>query len=200
MLVDYKNITNEKLFERVSRNDDHLAFEQLYNRLAEQLYLFVVKRIQDELACEEIIQEIFISLWQNRKTSQPETLDSYLFGAARNKALSFLRSSKVRVDYAINFAFYLTQNHDNSTQDLVEVNDLKAILDSEISKLPKQCETAFRYSRFENLSNREIADKMGISIRTIENYITLALKHLRTRLKDSDFFFYLIFFREEKQS
>ncbi len=186
MIVNYLSFTDEELFGLVSKRNDQLAFEQIYNRYADRLYAFVCMRIQDEVASEEIVQEIFISLWQKRQLTEPESFMAYLFSAARYKALSYIRSSKVRDEYALNFAMFLAKNHDNSTQDLVDVNDLKAILDKEIDKLPAQCKTAFRYSRFQNFTNREIAEKMGISIRTVENYITQALKHLREKLKTMD--------------
>ena len=186
MTVNYQDFTDEELFGLVSKSNDQSAFEQIYTRYADRLYAFVWKRIQNEITSEEIVQEIFISLWQKRKLTEPESFMAYLFSAARYKALSAIRSSKVRHEYALNFAMFLAKNHDNSTQDLVDVNDLKAALDKEIDKLPAQCKTAFRYSRFHDLTNKEIAEKMGISIRTVENYMTQALKYLRKKLKDLD--------------
>ncbi|GET35204.1 DNA-directed RNA polymerase sigma-70 factor [Prolixibacter bellariivorans] len=183
MNTNYQTYSDKELFELVSEKSDPLAFEQIYYRYVERLFSYVFSRINDKVVSEEIVQEVFISFWQKRSATELRSLSAYLFTAARYKALSHIRFSKVRDEYALNFAMFLVKNYDNSTQDLVDVNDLKTTIKREIDKLPPQCQTAFYYSRFQNYSNKEIAEEMGISIRTVENYITRALKHLRQNLK-----------------
>ena len=109
-------------------------------------------------------------------------LESYLYGAARNQLLRYIRSEKVRRKYAKNLVSFLSAKFDNSTEELMELQELKELIEESVSELQAKCQQAFRMSRFEHKSIKEIADEMNISSRTVENYISQALGHLRKRL------------------
>ena len=165
------------------RNGDQKAFEVIYDFFADRLYGYVYNRVRVKETSEEIVQEIFASLWVKRESLVITTsLDCYLYGAAKHKILSHIRSDRVRKKYAADFTLFSAERMDNSNQELMELIDLQQTIDERISELPKKCQAAFRMSRMEHEPIQRIAERMNISNRTVENYISQALKHLRLRL------------------
>lgn len=164
------------------RTGDEKAFGCLYDHFARRLYGYVYSRVRLKDASEEIIQEIFVSLWSKRESLNISSLESYLFTAAKYKILSFIRSENVRRKYVLEFTLFLSNHYDNSVQELTDLHDLQQTLDQKIAELPEKCQTAFRLSRIEHEPIPRIAERMNISTRSVENYITQALRHLRTGL------------------
>lgn len=163
--------------------EDEKTFESLYNLFADRLYHYVYCRVRSKAQTEEIVQEIFVSLWRNRKKLEINTSwESYLFGAAKYKILSFIRSEKVRKKYAEDFTIFASKHYDNSIEEMTDLMDLQFVVNEKIAELPEKCQTAFRMSRMEHEPIPRIAEKMNISTGTVENYISRALKHLRTSL------------------
>jgi RNA polymerase sigma-70 factor (family 1) len=159
------------------------TFEMIYERFADRLYRYVYRRVNSKEVSEEIVQEIFISLWGKRDTVEIATsLNAYLFGAAKFRILTYIRSERVRKEYAANFALFSTTHLDNSNEEMMNLKDLQYSIDSSISELPEKCRMAFRLSRMEHEPISRIAERMNISKRTVENYLSQALKHLRTSL------------------
>jgi RNA polymerase sigma-70 factor (ECF subfamily) len=165
------------------QSGDQKAFEILYNCFADRLYNFVYSRVRIKEQAEEIVQEIFVSLWNKRADLQiTDSIESYLFAAAKYKILTFIRSEHVRKKYAEEFTLFASERYDNSVEESNDLQDLELTLNEKISELPQKCQTAFRMSRMEQEPIPRIAAKMNISTRTVENYISQALKHLRTSL------------------
>jgi RNA polymerase sigma-70 factor (ECF subfamily) len=165
------------------RGGDEKAFECLYDHFARRLYGYVYSRVRLKDASEEIVQELFVALWSKRESLHiSSSLESYLFSAAKYKILSFMRSEHVRRKYALEFTLFLSNHYDNSVQELTDLHDLQQTLDEKIAELPAKCQTAFRLSRIEHEPIPRIAERMNISTRSVENYITQALRHLRTSL------------------
>lgn len=159
------------------------AFELIYDRIANRIYLFILKKVGSKETAEEIMQEVFVALWNNRNSIDVDSsLDPYLFKIAKNKIFSFMRSEHVRKKYAAEFSLFMQRYRDNSLEELMDVKDLHQVLHEKIAELPDKCQTAFRMSRMEHATISQIAERMNISTRTVENYITQALRHLRTNL------------------
>jgi RNA polymerase sigma-70 factor (family 1) len=174
---------NESLLSLLQQ-DDIAAFERLYDLLAKRVFHFVYNKVRRKDTSEEILQEIFVALWNNRKTLQiSTTIEAYLFGAAKNKIMTYIRSEQVRRRYAAEFTRFAQKHYDNSVQEQLDVDDLQVIVQTKIAELPDKCQTAFRMSRMEHTPIAQIALKMNISTRTVENYITQALRHLRTHVE-----------------
>jgi RNA polymerase sigma-70 factor (family 1) len=162
---------------------DEQAFGALYDRYADKLYRFVYSRVRQKENTEEIIQEIFLSLWAKRDTLLVTfSLDSYLYGAAKHKIFSYIRSEKVRKKYAVDFTLFAAERLDNSLEELVNLKDLQESLARSLATLPEKCQLAFRLSRMEHLPIAQIAEQMNISTRTVENYLSQALRQLRASL------------------
>jgi len=162
--------------------DDPTAFETIYNRMASKLLHYVNSRIQNREQSEEIVQEIFVSLWVRRQEIDiHNSIEAYLYAAAKYQLLNYIRSESVRNKYAEHFALFTSMQSEN-TEELINLTDLKTAIEEHVSQLPPKCQQVFRLSRFTGKSIQEIADEMSISTRTVENYITQALKHLRQAL------------------
>jgi RNA polymerase sigma-70 factor (family 1) len=177
---------------RLLNQGDKKAFEAIYDRYAQSLFRYVYNHTRIKEVSEEIVQEIFVSLWTKREDLNIESLNAYLYRASKYQVLSYIRSDKVRKKYAAEFVLFLAGRHDNSLEEFMNVNDLQIMIEGAISKLPERCQTVFRLSRFENASIQEIAERLNISTGTVENYLSQALKHLRSSL--GDFLFFIIWF------
>lgn len=165
------------------KNGDSTGFEIIYDHFADRLFHYVYTRVKNKQVCEEIVQEIFVSLWTKRLTLSINTsLDAYLFGAAKFSILTHIRSERVRQAYAANFTTFCERGFDNSSEEIMNFKDLQRSIDTSISELPEKCRMAFQLSRMENEPIPRIAERMNISKRTVENYLSQALKHLRTSL------------------
>ena len=165
------------------RQDSDAAFKSLYGQLTRRgrLFNFIYHKVRRKDTTEEILQEIFVSLWHNRNHLHIQTsMDAYLFGAAKHKIITYVRSELVRKKHAAEFTRFAQETYDNSVQEQLDVDDLQARVQIRIAELPDKCQLAFRLSRMEYTPIAQIAEKMNISPRTVENYITQALRHLRT--------------------
>lgn len=169
------------------------AFEAIYDRFEAPLYRYVYSKVKVKEVSEEIIQEIFINLWIKRDSLRIDTsLEGWLFGAAKHKILTHIKSQNVRERYAANFALFVAGRFDNSSEELLELKDVQKAIEESISELPKKCQIAFRLSRMQHEPTQRIAEHMNISKRTVENYISIALKHLRVSLEKMTIIFILI--------
>lgn len=177
----------EKLF-RLLCNGDRAAFDQIYNTYWQRLFLYVVKVIRDREAAEDIVQEIFISLWSRREEiADQRTLSGYLFTAARFKGINFVQDQlkKGRHEESLIQHFNTPQHTIN---ELMAAKELSVIIDDEIEKLPAKMRNIFVLSRREQLSHKEISEKLQISDKTVKKQINNALKHFKTVLNyDSAF-------------
>jgi DNA-directed RNA polymerase specialized sigma24 family protein len=108
------------------KNGEAKTFEMIYERFADRLYNYVYRRMNIKEVSEEIVQEIFVSLWGKRETVEIITsMDAYLFGAAKFRILSYIRSERVRKEYAANFALFSTAHLDNSNEEMMNLKDLQ---------------------------------------------------------------------------
>lgn len=165
------------------QNRSTVAFETIYHQMADRLLRYIDSRIHDSAISEEIVQEIFVSLWLSKAEFESlSALEAYLFKASKYQILNHIRSEKVRHRYIEHLALFVAQEYDNSVEQFMDMTDLKAAIEQHIRQLPPKCQEAFRLSRFMHKSIAETAQLMGISTRTVENYITQALSHLRKNL------------------
>ncbi len=169
-----KEFADDTLLKKF-KSGDEFAFNLIFNQYSKLLYSSAYNLFRNKQACEDMVQELFIELWEKKETLNIKSLKSYLFVCIRNKALMAIRSGKVTIttDVLIELCSKYETDHNLIAKELSE------ILNDSIDKLPKKCQAVFRLSRFENLSNKEIADKLNISIKTVENQMTIALSRLK---------------------
>lgn len=182
----------ENLLAPLMQGDRH-AFDKIYHRLLGDIFMYVHGRLRDRMVSEEIVQEVFVSLWMRRADLDPDTkLGPYLFAAAKYRMLSHIRSEKVRSRYAAHLSNFLAHRLENNVKDGVDLADLYAVIEEQLAVLPPKCRQAFRLSRFSERSISEISAEMNISTRTVENYITQALRHLRKQLRQHQWLLLLV--------
>jgi len=181
---------SKKIFPELKQGKD-AAFKHIYDLYWPGLYKFAYNIIRDKATSEEIVQEVFLSLWNARQNLQiTHSLQAYLFSAIKFQTLNYMRAAKVRTHYADSFAVFKHVKFDNSNEENINYTDLKKHIEIEIAKLPTKCQEIFRMSRSEHKSIQNISDLLNISHKTVENQLSKALKHLRSSLGE----FLILFF------
>jgi RNA polymerase sigma-70 factor, ECF subfamily len=171
-------VDDEQLFCRLCKGDQN-AFNEIYNLYWQRLFLYVVKVIRDSDAAEDIVQEIFVSLWSRRdQISDQRTLSGYLFTAARFKGINFVQHQLRKGQHLESLIDHFTSRQDTLNEAL-EAKELSGIIDDEIEKLPAKMRDVFVLSRREQLSHKEISERLQISDKTVKKQINNALKHVR---------------------
>ena len=155
------------------------AFESIFHRYYPMVLNFIKGMLKDEGAAEDISQNIFMKLWINRfKLNRNQSLKNYLCVMARNEALNVLRSKRVSSTVLQPNVPELL-NRENTVDDWYNFMETNAIIRRSVEAMPPQRRTIFKMSRYENMSNMEIAVRLNLSVRTVEKHIELALKDLR---------------------
>lgn len=161
------------------RNNDHLALDEIYTKYWKYLYQSSFRILQDHDQCADVIQDVFIKLWEIRsKLFIKISLKSYLYAAVKYETLRLLRQ-RVITDDIINFFDVL---EDHSTEKYLAYKELDEQIHQIIESLPLRCQEVFKLSRVEHLSHKEIAAKLAISTKTVEYHIANALILLRNNL------------------
>lgn len=155
---------------------DVQAFEIIYRRYAPVLYGYARKNIRSNADCEEIIQDVFLSLWERRShLAQIGVLRAYLFQMVKFKVIRYFQHEKVKQRYVEHFKlFSAVVSHANP-----ESGELSQSINKALAGLPERCQMAVKLRLHENLSNDEIAARMQIKKTTVENYFVVAMRHLR---------------------
>lgn len=157
-------------------------FDQLFADYYVNLCRFAYTYLRDDDTSEEIVQEVFIALWEQRETLDINTsLRSFLYTSVKNRSLNYIRNSKTRNYHENEFAM---EQHSKVSHiiNFCEREELNYLIDQAIKELPVQCRTIFELSRHQNLTYCEIAQQMDISAKTVENQMGIALKRLRGKL------------------
>lgn len=173
----------QDIWQSISDGDE-LVYQGLFKSHYAELVLYAMRFVQDLDNAEEIVQDIFFNLWENRKnTTIKLSLKSYLYRAVKNTCLNLLKHQKVEERYREYFSRELQHDELNADNWMVET-ELSDKITAAIEKLPPERKKVFVLSRFEELKYREIAEKLNLSIKTVENQMGKALKFLREELKD----------------
>jgi RNA polymerase sigma-70 factor (ECF subfamily) len=174
----------EKILLQKIKESDKTAFHQLFSDFHDSLFRFVVYRVQDGDLAEDIAQETFLRVWRTRETIQPnKSFFSLIARISTNLCYDYFRHMEVRHRHEDSIPEFGKSHFDDP-----EAVNLATILQEEIQrvvneKLPDKCRNIFILSRIEGKSNPEIAELLGLSVRTVENQIYRALKVLKKNLK-----------------
>lgn len=168
-----------KAFKIETKADFEKLFETHYNNLCAYANNF----IKDVDASEEVVQEVLFKLWTNKDSIIiTSSVQSYLFRAVRNASLNVLKHVNIREDYKVQNE--LDMQDIQSTEDEMIVSELEVKIREAINQLPIERKKVFLLSRYDGLKYKEIAEKLNISVSTVEGQMVKALKFLRTELKD----------------
>ena len=176
------------------KNDSQDAFGELFNRYKKKLYYFALSYLNDNAEAEEVVQSVFVRLWENRSTlDETMSIKSFIYRSTVNACYNFLKKKAVRNRFVENEIIAFEENVDRS-YDEIYYHDLKRQIDRIIASLPPQQQQIFQLSRFEGLSYSDIASQLNLSVRTVENQIYRALKIIKDNLRVESFFFFCILF------
>ena len=173
---------SELLLRLKNEEDAAAAFEELYCRFWHKLYIAAYKRLKNKELAEEIIQDFFTKLWQNRhRLNVSKSFDVYAFSSIKYLVINYY-SKQNSIEVYSNYS--QARDYDNATEDSIITRDLNNQIEQQISRLPEKCRDVYELSRKEHKSNKEIAGLLGISEKTVENHMTKALKRLKLNLSD----------------
>lgn len=164
-------------------NDDEPAFTVLFDRYWELLYNTSYRYIRDHEVSEEIVHDIFLNVWNRRKELVIISFQNFFLKAVRYQIYNRRRAAKLAIAFV---AENISENdtwEENKGENMIRERELNKELYSYLNELPERCREIFLLSRIESLSNQEISFKLGISKRSVENQIALALKHLKACFK-----------------
>lgn len=161
---------------------DHEAFSEIYRRYWHVLFLHAHKMIRDEDEAKDIVQDIFIGLWNCSSSIHiTSNLKGYLYVTVRNRILNRIRQTKSSDDFVGLLAKEIN-GVDESTTDLINERELQEIIDNEVNRLPPRMKQVFQLSREEFLTHKQIAQRLGTSEETVKKQISGSLKILRGKL------------------
>ncbi|MGV8093461.1 MAG: RNA polymerase sigma-70 factor [Mangrovibacterium sp.] len=192
---------NNELIRSLRQGKEH-AFRSVFMTWFESLEVFAKAYVEDQEVARDMVQEVFANLW-NKRSSLPEktNLKAWLYQATRNNCLNYLKRLKVQAKYEkrtldnyhdllLNFEALVHLNFDT-----ISYHELLETLNNAINRLPEKCREVFELSRYDGMKNREIAEKLGISVKAVEGHISKALKQLKDHLSthySSDLILFLL--------
>ncbi|MEO8764422.1 MAG: RNA polymerase sigma-70 factor [Ginsengibacter sp.] len=176
-------LNDEGIISLLAKRDEKI-FEQVFKTHFKSLHAYAFTIVKDDMLAEELVQNIFFKLWErSEKLTISGSIAAYLYRAVYNECLNYFKHMKVRTRYQ-SHAFNEMKNQTDSASKKVLLKELELKLHEALRELPEQCRTIFQLSRFEELKYREIADKLDISPKTVENQMGKALRLLRMKLID----------------
>jgi len=157
------------------------AFERLFKSEFRGLVFFAIKYVKDIDIAKEIVQDSFVAIWEKRDSIDlSKSLKSYITTSVYNRCLNYLRDNKKYDRQLLGFEGIAEQEH-TETDPVIE-RELHQAIQQAISELPEKSRIIFKLSRYQHMKYTEIAEELGISVKTVENHMSKALNHLRIRL------------------
>lgn len=181
--VEYSDSTAITLIKQGSQK----AFERLFKDHFKSLHAYAYTFLKDDEQAEEVVQNVFCRVWEKRDQLKTDgSIKAYLYRAVHNESLNYLKHQKVRASFGVYYADEMEQNTggDEPASKKLMAAELQRHIEKAMSELPEQCRIIFQLSRFEQLKYQQIADQMGLSIKTIENQMGKALRVMRQKLAE----------------
>lgn len=173
----------EKELITLLKQGDALAFDELFEQYGKKLYGFALSYLKTENEAEELVQEVFVRLWENRKSLKPDqTFRSYLFTIALNQIRKYFRKKAI----AIRHLSQLDQtdfDYDNQTEEKIDYASTLSRIEQVIEQLPSRKKLIFKKSRIDGKTSKEIAEELNITAGTVDNQVSEAMKIIRETLK-----------------
>lgn len=179
--------TEKERLEALSCGDQQ-AFDALFREYFPKMKKFILGFLKNEAEAEDLSQDVFMKIWQNRSTlCEVENLNAYLYCAAKNTLYNYIERSQKAKFYTIVHSMEIPTT--DQIEEMLMVEDLEKLINCTIDQMPPQRKTIFNLSRNGHFSNEEIAIRLNISKRTVEGHISAALADLRKILHLFLFFF-----------
>jgi RNA polymerase sigma-70 factor (family 1) len=178
------SLSDSELWDLIVKDDDYRAFLELFKRNWLKLYKTALYYVKDEAGAEEVVNDLFLNIWNRKSFLVIDDLAKYFKAATRYQAFTYLHKIK---SIPLEYTDHLEEDKRyslNQAQENLMYHDFEYTLTQHLNLLPLRCQEIFILSRMHHLSNHEIAERLGISKRTVENQITHALKYIRFNLKN----------------
>jgi RNA polymerase sigma-70 factor (ECF subfamily) len=178
------NPESEALLWNMVLDDDKKAFEKIFTLFYPVLTLYAKKYIEDKYVCEDIVQDVFVLLWEDRERLLITTsLRNYLKVSVRNHCLNHLKKEGIFRKYQEKVSNETILSNENE-EDLYTLTELYSLLDKALEKLPDSYRTVFELHRMDGKNYNEIAEKLNLSVRTVKRYQSRTIEILKKDLKD----------------
>lgn len=171
--------TDHRLLQLIAQ-DDQAALQLIYKRYWAQLYDMAYRRLKDTQQAEDIVQDIFINIWKLRQSLQVENLGAYLRTAVRHRVLNYVTRNKASESFYEPMALLLADS--GSADELLLRKELMELLRLYIETLPTKRKQIFLLHLYTNLSTKEIAEKLSITQKTVQNQILNAIEGMKTQI------------------
>jgi RNA polymerase sigma-70 factor (family 1) len=182
--LEKDNITQELLIRL--KNGDMLAFDRVYELYSHKLFSFVFRILKNDDEAEDIVQEVFVKIWESRdKLTDYKLLNSYIFTIAYNNSIDLIRKRIHNSKYLEHLKKSSVIYETPSIISEVEFNELSSWVEKLIENLPERQKEVYLLHREKGLTYPEIAEQLGISKNTVENHMAKALKYLRQNIDNS---------------
>jgi RNA polymerase sigma-70 factor (family 1) len=181
--IDGRGTSLDSLFQRVVCSDDQQAFELIFENTYAVLCGISFRMTKSAECAEEIVDDVFCSFWKNRKKINiAMSFTPYLIASVRNRSLDYLRKLKNEKSATLEVAIGMASS-ETIPSDLLAYEELNTHILAAIQSLPTQCKLIFTMSRDQDLTYKEISEKLGISIKTVDTQMGRAIKHIRNELR-----------------
>lgn len=182
MAVSFGKYTDMQLLDAL-KDDSQKAFDEIYRRYRTLLYAYAFKLTEDDMQAQDIVQDIFIALWDGRKRLRiTQSVSGYFYAAVRNRFYRLAATDKLRQDLAGALLNAVNSVNPATDSDMLH-RELQSLVEQIAEKLPGNMGRIFLMSRLEHLSNHEIADALALSEKTVRNQLSQANKKMREHLK-----------------
>lgn len=161
---------------------DEKAFIKIYDRYWYKLFLSSYRRVKDKTVAEEIVQNLFLKLWEKRSSLKIDQLENYLFSSIRNATIDFLNKAMVQDKYIEHYKIFASQER-NTTEEMVELDDLEEALEKGLRTLSGKSEKVFRLYRMDHWTIEKIAAHLNLSEKTVHYHLTRSGKFIRSYLQ-----------------
>lgn len=181
--TDY-SLLSDVLLVKLLRTDDKEAFQEIYKRYWHVLFVVARRKLYSQEAAEEVVQDLFTTIWSRRVDAQIVDLKKYLFSSVKYLIINAIKSKIVRQEYESHTSATRSLDTTHHTEEELAYRDLYSAIEAGLLQLPDKTQRIFRLNRLENQSVREIAISLNLPERTVEYHITQALRALRLHLRE----------------
>lgn len=193
-----EQLTDKSLLVKL-REGNHVAFRRLFQKYYQRLFLFACKFVDEDIA-NDLVQDCFLELWKNRdKVEIESSFSAWIFTVVKNRCYKYLKEEAKKADRKNDYGQKLKEEELNffihSEKSILEF-EIKDRIRKVLEQLPPKCSEVFNESRFNGLSNKDIAEKYSISLKAVEKHISKALKLFRDEFKDLLILLVLFFIRQ----